>query len=44
MGRKNGYKTGNLLDYEYFSKHYNLIAVDFTKWIELENPDWKQKI
>ena len=31
MERKNDYKTGNLLDYEYFSKHYNLIAVDFTK-------------
>ena len=26
MGRNNDYTTGNLLDYEYFSKHYILIA------------------
>ena len=26
MGRSNDYTTGNLLDYEYFSKHYILIA------------------
>ena len=28
MGRSNDYTTGNLLDYEYFSKHYKLIAID----------------
>ena len=28
--------TGNLLDYEYFSKHYKLIAIDLSKEIELE--------
>ena len=44
MGRKNDYKTGNLLDYEYFSKHYKLIAIDLSKQIELENPDLKQQI
>ena len=36
--------TGNLLDYEYFSKHYKLIAIDLTKKTELENPDLKQQI
>ena len=42
---KNGdYKTGNLLDYEYFSKHYKLIAIDLSKQIELESPDLKQQI
>ena len=27
----NDYRTGNLLDYEYFSKHYKLIAIDLSK-------------
>ena len=44
MGRKNDYTTGNLLDYEYFSKHYKLMAIDLNKQIELENPDLKQQI
>ena len=44
MGRNNDYTTGNLLDYEYFSKHYKLIAVDLSKQIKLENPDLKQQI
>ena len=44
MGRNNDYTTGNLLDYEYFSKHYKLIAIDLSKQIELENSDLKQKI
>ena len=44
MGRKSDYTTGNLLDYEYFSKHYKLIAIDLSKQIELENPDLKQQI
>ena len=30
MGRNNDYTTGNLLDYEYFSKH-KLIAIDLSK-------------
>ena len=33
---------GNLLGYEYFLKHYKLIAIDLSKQIELENPDSKQ--
>ena len=44
MGRNNDYTTGNLLDYEYFSKHYKLIAIDLSKQIELENPDLSQQI
>ena len=35
MGRNNNYMTGNLLDYEYFSKHYKLIVLDLRKQIEL---------
>ena len=41
MGRNNDYTAGNLLDYEYFSKHYKLTAIDLSKQIELENPDLK---
>ena len=41
---KNDYITGNLLDYEYFSKHYKLITIDLNKQIKLENPDLKQQI
>ena len=44
MGRNNDYRTGNLLDYEYFSKHFRLIAIDLSNQIELENPDFKQQI
>ena len=44
MERKNGYTTGYLLDYEYFSKHYTLIATDISKQIVLENPDLRQQI
>ena len=40
MGRNNDYTTGNLLNYEYFSKHYKLIAIDLSKQIELENHDF----
>ena len=31
MSRNNDYTTGNLVDYEYFSKHYKLIAIDLSK-------------
>ena len=44
MSKNNDYTTSNFLDYEYFSKHYKLIAIDFNKQIELENPDLKQQI
>ena len=39
ISKSNDYKTGKLLGYEYFSKHYKLIATDLSKQIELENPD-----
>ena len=44
MGRNNDYTTGNLLDYEYFSKHYKLISIDLSKQIEIKNSDLKQQI
>ena len=44
MGRNNDYTTGNLLNYEYFSNHYKLIAIDLSKQIELENLGLKQQI
>ena len=44
MSKNNEYTTDNLLDYEYFSRHYKLIAIDLSKQIELENPDFKQQI
>ena len=42
--KNSDYITGNLLDYEYVSKHYKLIAIDLSKQNELENPDLKQQI
>ena len=44
ISKNNDYTTGNLLDYEYFSKHYKLIAINLSKKIELENPNLKQQI
>ena len=44
MGRNNDYTTGNLSDYEYFSKYYKLIEIDLSKQTELENSDLKQQI
>ena len=44
MSRNNNYTTGNLLDYEYLSRHYRLIAIDLSKQIELENLDLEQQI
>ena len=41
MGKNNDCTTGNLLDYESFSEHYNSIAIDLGKQIELEKPDLK---
>ena len=42
--KSNDYTTGNLLDYEYFSKHYKLIAINLSKQIVLENLDLGQQI
>ena len=38
------YTRGNLFDYECFKEHYQLIVVDLSKQIELENQDIKQQI
>ena len=37
ISKKDDYTTGDLLDYEHFSKYYKLIAIDLSKQIELEN-------
>ena len=44
MSKNNDYTTDSLLDYEYFSEHYKLIAIDLSKQTELENSDLKQQI
>ena len=36
ISRNNEYTTGNLLDYDYFKKHYKLVAVDLSKQKELD--------
>ena len=36
IGKAEDYTTGSLLDYNYFKKHYNLVAVDLPKQKELE--------
>ena len=45
ISRNNEYTTGNLLDYDYFKKHYKLIAIDLSKQQVLqENEDIIQQI
>ena len=45
ISRNNEYKTGNLLDYDYFKKYYELIAIDVSKQQVLqENEDLIQQI
>ena len=44
ISKNNDFTTVNLLDYEYFSKHCKLIAIDLSQQIELENPDLRQQI
>ena len=45
ISRNNEYTTGNLLDYNYFKKHYKLIAIDLSKQQVLqENEDLIQQI
>ena len=44
ISRNNEYTTGNLLDYDYFKKHYKLIAIDSSKQQALqENEDLIQQ-
>ena len=44
LSKNKDYTIGNLLHYEYFKDHYQLIAIDLSKQIELENLDLKQQI
>ena len=45
ISRYNEYTTGNLLEYDYFKKHYKLIAIDLSKQQVLqENEDLIQQI
>ena len=44
MSENNDYTTGNLLNHQYLKDHYQLIAIDLSKQIKLENPDLKQQI
>ena len=45
ISKNNDYTTGNLLDYEHFSKHYKLIAIDLSTQTEVKkNPDLRQQI
>ena len=45
ISRNNEYTTDNLLDYDYFKKHYKLIAIDLSKQQALqENEDLIQQI
>ena len=45
ISRNNEYTTGNLLEYDYFKKHYKLIAIDLSKQQVLqENKDLIQQI
>ena len=36
IGKEEDYTTGSLLDYNYFDKHYKLVAVDLSKQKELD--------
>ena len=36
IGKREDYTTGSLLDYNYFIKHYKLVAVDLSKQKELD--------
>ena len=36
IGKGGDYTTGSLLDYDYFNKHYILVAVDLSKQKELD--------
>ena len=45
ISRNTEYTTGNLLDYDYFKKYYELIAIDLSKQQVLqENDDLIQRI
>ena len=37
-GTKTDYTTGDLLDFDYFKKHYKLIAIDLSEQTKLKEP------
>ena len=37
MSNNNDYTTGNLLDFAYFKKHFNLIAINLSKQTKIYN-------
>ena len=38
MRNNNDYRTGNLLDFDYFKENYKLIAIDLSKQTKLKDP------
>ena len=36
IGKEEDYTTGSLLDFNYFDKHYKLVAVDLSKQKEID--------
>ena len=44
MSKNNDGTTGPLLDYDYFSKHYRLVATDLSRQIVFKNTDTMQQI
>ena len=44
VSRNNEFTTGILLDYDYFKKHYKLIAIDLSKQVLQENKDLIEQI
>ena len=42
MGYNDDYTVGNLIDFEYFKKHYKLIAINLSKQKELESDTVQQ--
>ena len=38
MSNNNNYKTGNLLDFDYYKENYKLIAIDLSKQTKLKDP------
>ena len=44
MSKNSDYTAGKLLNYEYFSNHYILTAIDLGKQIQVENPNFNKKL
>ena len=44
MSKNNSFTTGKLLDFDYISNNYRLIAINLSKQIELEKSDLRQQV